>query len=348
MHGAAGRGDLDDVRRGRGPHRRRRRGWGRPRRTADRGAAGGGDPLRGRPRPGAPASAAYLLLLGARRRPGRRRARRPGRLAARGWPLLRHRVGDLLERPAGVLGAAGRAATDRRRHRLHRRRPRRRRPSGGGVQQHHGRPLAERSRVPGLRLPGRAGRALRPGAAPGAAHRRQQHLRRRRPRPGRPSRPGVHRARGSTRVPRRPRRPACRPLHRPARRRPEHALRAGGRLQPQRLARPAGGGLHLRRQARHHGRLVGDLSRFTRGFVQCAPHLAAYLHQGQCPRRRPGRRRLAGRDLLRRARLPGHLSRRPRRLFRATHEPHSPGYRRAGQRGRHQLRRPHRQRHAWT
>ena len=139
----------------------------------------------------------------------------------------------------GPAGFSPRRVTagHRRRHGLHRRRPGPRRPPGSGVQQHHGRPVTERSGVPGVRLRGRAGRALRPGAAPGAADRRQQHLRRRRPRSGRPCRPGVHHPPRTARVPRRTGRPASRALHRSADTRPEYPLRAGGRLRPRRLAR---------------------------------------------------------------------------------------------------------------
>ena len=152
--------------------------------------------------------------------------------------------------------------------------------------------------VPGVRLPGRAGRALRPGTAPRAAHRRQQHLRRRQPRSGRSCRPGVHRPRRTARVPRRTGRPASRALHPPASAGPEHPLRAGRGLRPRRLARPAGRGVHLRPQARHHGRLLGDLPRFGAGLFQRTEQRAAHLHQGQRAGGGPDRQRLARRDLL--------------------------------------------------
>ena len=137
---------------------------------------------------------------------------------ARGWPLLRHRVGDLLKRPGGVLGTAGRAAADRRRHGLHRRRPGRRRTVRRWCSTTPW--PAPRRTIPSSRCTstwaGRADASTRRGAwsCPPTA---DNTYGRRRPRPGRPCRPGVHHPRRPARVPRRSGRPVCGPLHRPAR-----------------------------------------------------------------------------------------------------------------------------------
>ena len=132
-------------------------------------SARGADPVGRRARPGAADPAAAELQLALRRRPGRRRTHRPDRLAPRGRALLRDRFGRVLERPGGTLRGPGHHVAHQGRDGLHGRRPGRRRPAGDRVQQHDGRTVAERPRLPAVRLPGRPRRQLRPTAAAGVA-----------------------------------------------------------------------------------------------------------------------------------------------------------------------------------